>query len=441
VIASEPATRFSGFVRDRHPGDVLRLVLGTLFLLLTASAVDPNHLGRLETNVFRLINDFPLPAVLDPVVWLVMQLGNLAAVPIVALAAMLARRWRLAWDFLTAGGTIYVIALVVKAEVERGRPQAYLDNVHTLGEAATGLGYVSGHSAVAVALATVAGPYLGRRGRRVAWVLAALVCVFRIYAGAHLPWDVVGGAALGWMAGAVAHLILGAPEGHPTPERLRRMLSQWGWSLSEVRSTGSPTRRSASFYVRDASGGEYFAKILSRERRDDDFLFRAWRLVRDRTVLHAPDFGSPLRQAEHEALMALMARSHGARVPDVVLARSFGNGGAVLMQGWVDARPLDELRPDEIDEGLRRDLSAQLDLLRKGCIAHGELTGRNVIVDARRRVWLTNFAAARQVSDMETVERDGSGLLAMVAPSPPGTGREEAASAPGGDGTGETHLV
>ncbi len=46
---------------------------------------------------------------------------------------------------------------------------------------ARGLGYVSGHSAVAVALATVAS-YLGRRGRRVAWTLAATVCLARIYA-------------------------------------------------------------------------------------------------------------------------------------------------------------------------------------------------------------------------------------------------------------------
>jgi membrane-associated phospholipid phosphatase len=43
------------------------------------------------------------------------------------------------------------------------------------GEPAGGLGYVSGHSAAAVALATVASPYLGRRSRRVAWALALAV--------------------------------------------------------------------------------------------------------------------------------------------------------------------------------------------------------------------------------------------------------------------------
>jgi hypothetical protein len=52
---------------------------------------------------------------------------------------------------------------------------AGVDDVHILGEPAGGLGYVAGNSAVAVALATVASPYLGRRSRRVAWALAPAV--------------------------------------------------------------------------------------------------------------------------------------------------------------------------------------------------------------------------------------------------------------------------
>src|SRR4029453_13412569 len=77
-----------------------------------------------------------------------------------------------------------------------------------------------GHRAVAVALATVASPFLGRRARRVAWTLAGLVCVARIYVGSHLPLDVVGGAALGWAAGALVLLVFGAPSGHPSLERV-----------------------------------------------------------------------------------------------------------------------------------------------------------------------------------------------------------------------------
>jgi len=53
----------------------------------------------------------------------------------------------------------------------------------------------------AAAMATVASPYLGRSGRRTAWLLVALVAVARMYVGAHFPADVIGGFAVGWVVG------------------------------------------------------------------------------------------------------------------------------------------------------------------------------------------------------------------------------------------------
>jgi undecaprenyl-diphosphatase len=147
-----------------------------------------------------------------------MQFGNIGAVPAVALLALLTRRLRMALDMALAGGAIYLVAKLVKEFVERGRPQTLLDDVHILGEAARGLGYVSGHSAVAVALAAVAAPYLPRWGRWLAWSLAVAVLLARMYVGAHLPLDVLGGAALGYAAAALVHLALGVPtEAEPEP--------------------------------------------------------------------------------------------------------------------------------------------------------------------------------------------------------------------------------
>ena len=41
--------------------------------------------------------------------------------------------------------------------------------------------------------------------------LAAIVAIARVYVGAHLPLDVIGGAALGSPRGSLVHLLLGAP--------------------------------------------------------------------------------------------------------------------------------------------------------------------------------------------------------------------------------------
>ena len=79
----------------------------------------------------------------------------------------------------------------------------------SLHETAGGFGYVSAHTAVAVALAAAIAPSFPRAAQVVAVVLAVLVGFARIYAGAHLPLDVVGGAGLGLVCGTLARIAFG----------------------------------------------------------------------------------------------------------------------------------------------------------------------------------------------------------------------------------------
>jgi membrane-associated phospholipid phosphatase len=47
-------------------------------------------------------------------------------------------------------------------------------------------------------------------------VVAVVVMFGRMYVGAHLPLDLVGGAALGVVAGSAANLIVGVPSTTPS---------------------------------------------------------------------------------------------------------------------------------------------------------------------------------------------------------------------------------
>jgi undecaprenyl-diphosphatase len=109
---------------------------------------------------------------------------------------------------------VYLLAKVAKGWVGRGRPGALLADVTEGREtfASGSLGYPSGHAAVAGALTVILIPYLPPRWRWLPLVLIAIVFVGRLYVGAHLPLDLIGGAALGAAAGGAANLIVGVPD-------------------------------------------------------------------------------------------------------------------------------------------------------------------------------------------------------------------------------------
>ncbi len=424
VTAARPTRSGRRLVYRRHPADVVRLGIGLGLLGLTTLPVRSGRVLRTEENVFRLVNDLPMPEWLWPVVWLLMQFGNLGAVPAVAVLAAVTRRWRLAFDMAVAGGAIWVLAKLVKASIERGRPAAYLDGVHIYGEAAGGLGYPSGHSAVAVALATVSAPYLGRRGRRVAWVLALSVCVARMWVGAHLPLDVAAGAVLGWTAGVLVHLLLGAPGGQPSTAAVRRALVGAGLEPVDVQELGGvDARRAAYFVVRRDGGPELFVKLVPRERRDGDVVARAWRWLRGGRSGAPP--GSPAQQVAQEAAMALLAHAAGVRSPQVELVRAVGNGAGLYAYRWVPGRVLADVPVAEVSDELLAELWRQVAALHAARIAHGDLGPHSVVVAEDGQPWLIDYSHAKAAADPAALDRDAARLLGalgrLVGPERAGT--------------------
>lgn len=185
----------------------MRLVIAAVLLVASVLPVERRSVPDPEAELFRWVNG--LPDFLDGPISLVMQLGNFLAVPALAVAALVAfRRWRVALDLAISGTAAWLLARVVKESVERGRPGDLLQDVILRDAPSTGLGFVSGHAAVAAALATVVAAYLGARWTVTVIVLAAIVAFARVYVGAHLPLDVVGGAAMGWALGSLVHFLV-----------------------------------------------------------------------------------------------------------------------------------------------------------------------------------------------------------------------------------------
>ena len=182
-----------------------RLAFGLAGVIATASVVRRDRVGSRELSAFRAVNE--LPDGLYRPVWVVMQAGALGAAPVAAAVARASGRRGLAAHLLADGTSAWLLSKGVKRFVQRPRPVVLVCGTRCRGQDATGLGYVSGHAAVVTALATAALPHLGPRGRAGALALVPSVGLARVYVGAHLPLDVVGGGAVGLAVDAVVTLV------------------------------------------------------------------------------------------------------------------------------------------------------------------------------------------------------------------------------------------
>jgi membrane-associated phospholipid phosphatase len=180
----------------------VQLGVGVTALLATAGAVHHDRVGPRELRAFRVVNDLPDAAYLPA--WAVMQLGAFGAIPAAAATAWLAGDRELAGRLLVGGTGTWALAKAVKQIVRRPRPATLLPGIRRRGRDASGLGYLSGHAGVAVALGAAALPRLGPRGRALALTAIPLVGLTRVYVGAHFPLDIAGGAALGLAVNAAA---------------------------------------------------------------------------------------------------------------------------------------------------------------------------------------------------------------------------------------------
>jgi membrane-associated phospholipid phosphatase len=180
-------------------------LLGVSWLLLADRA---DTVPDWESDVFGVVNR--LPDALRWPLWPVMQLGTFWMC-IVGGAAVyaLTRRVRPSLAAAVAVVLAWVAARIVKESIQRGRPAVLLDDVNLREGDVDGQGYVSGHTTIAFALATVLTAVLPGRWRWVPFPVASVVGFARIYFGAHLPLDVLGGAGLGILCGLVASVAFG----------------------------------------------------------------------------------------------------------------------------------------------------------------------------------------------------------------------------------------
>jgi len=202
----------------RRERDAVAAIVGLAVLGLGMIAVRNGSVSSFEQSVFHAVND--LPGALYPILWPFQQLGAVLVGPLVALIALIKRRYRLAIAALLVTVAKLLLERLVKVVVSRQRPAKSIGTgVHRRGDVSVaGEAFVSGHAVLVAALAMIIQPYLRGRWQLVPWVVVALVMITRVYVGAHNPLDVIAGVGLGVAIGGLVNLLVGVPQREPVNE-------------------------------------------------------------------------------------------------------------------------------------------------------------------------------------------------------------------------------
>lgn len=180
---------------DQRPLDLVLAALALGAVGMGAWEARRGQLRAAEARWFRGVNGISerwlVPA------WVVMQAGSLGGALGVGGAVASSGDRELGRRLALVGSLAWTGSKLVKPVARRGRPSSVLDAARILGREQTGLGYPSGHAAVAVAMGSAIGSSGPSTWRVPVWSAVAVVAAARVYVGAHLPLDVAGGAALG----------------------------------------------------------------------------------------------------------------------------------------------------------------------------------------------------------------------------------------------------
>ncbi|MEV0730725.1 flippase-like domain-containing protein [Polymorphospora sp. NPDC050346] len=399
--------------RTHRPSPSLVFSLATSTGLLAALSlwVRGRPISHWERDLFALLNH--LPTAVTPVLVVVMQAGSYLAVFVAALAAAVLRRTALARDLLVAGNLAYWLAVAGKLAVARERPAALLADVRIHDTITGGLGYPSGHVAVASALGLVAARAVPRHRRGYVWAGIALVAMARVHVGAHLPADALGGFLVGWLAVCLTRLVVGEIGPERSADRIQRALRDQGVDVARLEAVDGDARGSRPWKAVTGDGRHLFVKVTGGEQRDADWLYKLYRRIRYRNIADEPPYLTAGQKTEHEALMSLLAERAGVRTPGVVTIATGPDGDGVLVQPFVDARSLDASGTPP-SPAVLADACRQVALLHRAGLAHRDLRAANILRDdSRVHLVDLSFGAGNATPDQRA--RDLVELLVTLA--------------------------
>ncbi|MDT0303814.1 lysylphosphatidylglycerol synthase transmembrane domain-containing protein [Streptomonospora sp. DSM 45055] len=396
----------------RRPVDLLAAAVGMLVIAAVLAVV------RIATDGQEAAYPAELRTLLPPsVLALAAGLANLTVIVLAAVTALerlLRTEFRQIVRALSAACFCYGLVGAANAAVHALTPASGLPEVLQTPEA-HGLFTSPLHAYIAAAVAYVCALPLGHlpRVRAAMWGGIALTSVSVLLAGVTTALSLLLTVLAGWTCASVAAYAVGLSKPVPATGRLLRELRRFGWEPLGLTPLGG-----------DAEGNQRYA-VDTVDRRLDVVLFRAedtrglWKRLLGAVMLRGPAAPSVLlgvqRRVEHAALMDFAARAAGAAGPRVLGVGELGLGSVALVTEHVPLRPLDELDADELTDEVLDEVYAELALLHRNRITHGNLNGSTVGRRLDGRVVFTGLANGTVAGSPIKASLDAAALMTLLA--------------------------
>ena len=407
--------------RVRSPADFLRLAVAAvaLVIVLVLEWLFGNTLVAFASDLLRGLDALPswmLTAIVvgTRVLTVVVLVGGIAWTAIRQPAAIIN---------LVLGGLIAAVLVALLSQLvddSRGSPVATLNS--DLGALTSGWFPTAIGIGVLAAALTAGAPWLSRGWRQAGWVAVIGLDITRTLTS-DMSFGSLLALVIGWFAGAAALVALGAPARRADGASIAAGLARVGLPVESIKPASVDARGSTPYFATTPDGSRLFVKVLGRDERSADLMFRVYRRLQRRDLGDERSFSSLRRAIEHEALLALAARDLGIRTPRLRTVASAEPNSFVLAYDAVDGKSLDQLDPEQVtDEILLAIWQAIADLRRHG-IAHRDLRLANVFLGADGAVWIIDFGFSEMAASDLLLAND---VVELAASSSAYVGAERA---------------
>jgi glycosyltransferase 2 family protein len=410
-----PAGRDQQYEFARSSRDLLRLVGGLILLLigLALATVLRDALLGFETDLTRAVRGLPEGLA-------VIVLGAVRALSLlVGLGLVAWLVWRRQWMLLGRLLLASVLAAALLALVDRligaaPAPSILADTPPPWAtDVSTSLG--SGNVAIAVAIYLVARPLLTVPYRRLAVGTITLTGVHVLLAGSELPRDILAAIACGFLAASSVLLALGRPMRPLDPDQVATALRRTAVDVSDVHPASVDARGSRPFFGTTVDGGGLFIKVLGREERSSDLLFRFYRWLRFRGLGDEAIASSLKQSIEHEAMVSALAAGDGIRTPRLLAVTEIDADRLALAFVRINGSSLDGVPAERLTDAVLQGIWRLVAKLHRAGIAHRDLRLANLFLDDNGQAWLIDFGFGTVAALPRQLAGDVAELLCSMA--------------------------